>query len=146
MSALPVLRKALVWGAVFAGALMVIGGVIGLMVAGTTGLLSAVIGAAMAAIFLAITAASIIVASKRDVLAFFGIVLGSWLAKFILFIVLAVILRDQPFIDPTVLFLTLVVGVVGTLVIDVVVVTKTRLPYDSDIAPVGASAPPREGH
>ena len=80
---------------------------------------------------------------RYDIVAFFGIVMGAWLLKFVLFIVLAVVLRDQPWIDPTVLFVTLVAGVIGTLVIDLVVVAKSRMPYVSDIALPGDDQAPR---
>lgn len=140
MSAIPILRRALVLGGVFALALAVVGSVVGYLVAGGTGVLSALIGAGMAAVFLGITAFSILLASRYDILAFFGIVMGAWLLKFILFLVLAVALRDQDFIDQTVMFVTLVVGVIGTLVVDMVVVARSRLPYVSDIALPGDAA------
>lgn len=144
MSAVPVLRRALLFGGAFALLLAVVGSVVGFMIAGSPGLVSALLGAVMAGVFLGITAASILLASRYDVLAFFGIVMGAWLLKFILFIVLAVVLRDQPFVQPTILFLTLVVGVVGTLVIDVVVVAKSRMSYVSDITlPKRSGEPPR---
>lgn len=134
MSAIPILRRALVYGALFALVLAIAGSLVGYLLADGVGVVSALIGAAMAAVFLGVTAASILLASKYDLLAFFGIVMGAWLLKFVLFLVLAVILRDQPWIQPTVLFVTLVVGVVGTLVIDVVVVARSRMPYVSDIS------------
>ncbi len=134
MSALPVLRRALLFGALFAVVLGVVGAAIGFGVAGGIGVTSALIGAAMAGVFLGITAASILLASKFDILAFFGIVMGAWLLKFVVFLVLALLLQDQPFVQPTVMFLTLVVGVVGTLVVDLVVVARSRLPYVSDIS------------
>lgn len=134
MSAIPILKRALILGGVFAIALAIVGSVVGYLVAGGTGVLSALIGAGMAAVFLGITAFSILLASRYDILAFFGIVMGAWLLKFILFLVLAVALRDQDFIDQTVMFVTLVVGVIGTLVVDMVVVARSRLPYVSDIA------------
>ena len=141
MSAAPILKRALAYGAMFAAALAVVGGMIGLLVAGPTGLISALIGAVMAAVFLGITAASILLASRYDIAAFFGIVMGAWLLKFVVFIVLAIVLRDQPWIQPVTLFLTLIVGIIGTLVIDVVVVSKSRLPYVSDIALPGDPPP-----
>lgn len=134
MSAIPILRRALILGGIFALVLAVVGAVVGFLVAGGIGVVSALIGAAMAFVFLGITALSILLASRYDVLAFFGIVMGAWLLKFILFLVLAVTLRDQTFIDQTVMFVTLVVGVVGTLVVDMVVVARSRLPYVSDIS------------
>ncbi len=133
MSAAPVLKKALLYGAVFALVLGLVGGVIGLVTSGGPGLVSALLGAGMAAVFLGITALSILLASRFDIAAFFGIVMGAWLLKFVVFIVLAVVLRDQPWIQPTVLFLTLIVGIIGTLVIDLIVVTRSRLPYVSDV-------------
>ena len=55
--------------------------------------------------------------------------MGAWLLKFVLFLVLAVSLKDQPWIQPTVLFITIVVAVVGTLAVDVIVAAKSRVPY-----------------
>ena len=97
----------------------------------------------MAGVFLGITAGSILLASRYDVIAFFGIVMGAWLLKFVIFLVLALALRDQPWIDARVMFLTLVVGVVGTLVVDMVVVAKSRMPYVDVPLPTGSGEPPR---
>lgn len=143
MSALPLLRRALIFGGLFAVALAVFGALVGFLAAGAIGVVSALIGAAMAGVFLGITAGSIILASKYDVVAFFGIVMGAWLLKFVLFLLLALSLRDQPWIDATVMFLTLVVGVVGTLVVDMVVVAKSRMPYLDISLPTRSGEPPR---
>lgn len=143
MSAIPVLRRALLVGGVFAALLAAVAATVGFLIADGPGLVSGLLGAVIAGVFLGITAVSILLASRYDILAFFGIVMGAWLLKFVLFIVLAVALRDQPFIEPTVLFITLVAGVIGTLVIDVVVVAKSRLPYVSDIALPGQKTGPR---
>jgi hypothetical protein len=131
-SSVPVLKRTLLFGFLFAAAIAVVGGVIAGIVAGPVGALSAVIGAVMAALFLGITAASILIAVRYDIVAFFAIVLGSWVVKFVLFIVAALSLRDQPWINPTALFLTLIAGVIASLTVDVVVVMKTRMPYVSD--------------
>lgn len=133
-SSVPVLRRTLAYGFAFAAAIAVVGGVIGLLVAGPTAAWSAVIGAAMAGVFLGITALSILIAVRYDIVAFFGIVLGAWLLKFVAFIVAALALRDQPWIDPTALFLSLIAGVIASLVVDVMVVMKTRMPYVSDLS------------
>lgn len=145
-SATPILRKALIQGAWLALGIAVVGSVIGWFVAGGTGVLSALVGTAMAAVFLGITSASIILASrssKSDMLspAFFGIVLGGWLLKFVVFLALVFLLRDQPWVHPVVLFLSIVAGVVGSLVVDVVVVATSRVPYVSDITLPGDEEP-----
>lgn len=131
-SSVPVLKRSLLFGFLFAAVIAVVGGGLGWLSVGPIGALSVVIGAVMAAVFLGITAASILVAIKYDIVAFFAIVLGAWLLKFVLFLVLAVALRDQPWINTTALFLALIAGVIGSLVVDVVVVMKTRMPYISD--------------
>ena len=132
-SSVPVLRRTLAYGFAFAAAIAVVGGVIGLLIAGPIAAWSAVIGSAMAGVFLGITALSILIAVRFDIVAFFGIVLGAWLLKFVAFIVAALALRDQSWINPTALFLSLIAGVIASLVVDVVVVMKTRMPYVSDL-------------
>ena len=134
----PVLRKALAWGGVLAAVVLDVSAVLGLIFAGTEGLVSALVGTLMAVVFMGITAASILLANRfasSDVFVgvFFGIVLGGWLLKFILFIVLVVVLRDADWLNPTVLFLSLVAGVLASLVVDVIVVATSRMPYASDV-------------
>jgi hypothetical protein len=148
MSAIPILKRILAYGGILAIAIAIVGSVIGFMVAGAVGLVSALIGTVMSVVFLGITAASIVLATKvakGDLLsvAFFGIVMGAWLLKLVVFIVLIVLLKDQPWIQTQVLFLTAVVAVIGTLVVDVVVIARSRLPYVSDISlPAEAPAAP----
>ncbi|MET4159666.1 hypothetical protein [Agromyces sp. PvR057] len=134
----PVLRQALVWGGIVAAALLVVSAVLGFVFAGGAGLVGALVGTAMAVVFMGITAATILIANRfasSDLFvgAFFGIVLGGWLLKFIVFIVLVVLLRDAAWLDTTVLFLSLVAGVLASLVVDVIVITKSRMPHVSDV-------------
>lgn len=133
MSAVPVLKRVLLFGGLLALIIAVVGSVAGFFVAGGEGVVSALIGTGIAVAFLGITALSIIVANKFDLVAFFGIVMGAWLLKFIVFLVLLVLLKDQPWINTQVLFLCLVAAVLGTLVVDVVVIARSRMPYVSDI-------------
>lgn len=129
------LKRTLIWGWIAAGVLAFLGGIIGYVVAGGVGALSAVLGAVFAAVFLGVTAASIVIATRFDVAAFFGIVLGAWLLKFIIFLVAAVLLKNQPWINAPVLFLTMIVGIIVSLTLDVIVVSKSRMPYVSDLSP-----------
>ncbi|HEY8282548.1 MAG TPA: hypothetical protein VIG28_08700 [Leifsonia sp.] len=134
----PVFRDVLKYGAILALVIAVAGAILGGIFAGWVGIVSAVIGTLMALVFLSITALSILIANRfigSDLFAgiFFGIVLGGWIVKFVLFIVLAVTLKDQPWINPVVLFLSLIVGVIGSLVVDMIVVFRSRLPYASDV-------------
>ncbi len=88
--------------------------------------------------FLAITGASILIANRwygdpLYVQIFFGIVMGGWILKFIIFIVVLALLRDQPWLNPTIFVGAVIVSVIASLVIDVVVLTRMRIPHVSDI-------------
>ncbi len=143
-SAAPVLRLSLVYGASLFAAIAVVGSVVGALVSELPGLLSALIGAGMGFVFLAVTAVSILLAdriTKGDLLSpvFFALVLGAWLLKFVVFLVLVFTLREASFVDPVVLFVTLVIAVLGGLVTDLVAVSRGRVPYVSDITLPGSS-------
>jgi len=129
-----ILTKVLKYTGLLAVLLVVVGGTIGFLVDGTDGLVSVLLGTAVAILFSAVTAASMIVAVKFQLAAFFGIVMGSWLLKMVLFIVALLVLRDLSFINPVALFISLVVAIVGTVAIDTLVVTKSRVGYVSDVA------------
>lgn len=137
MTAVPVFQRILKWGGFLALAIAVAGGVIGYLVAGTPGLVSALVGTVMSILFMGITAGSILLALKVSsdpaaIGAFFGIVMGGWLVKFVVFLVIIFSLKGQPWVEPTVLFITIVAGVLGSLVIDVLVIAKSRMSYVSE--------------
>ena len=128
-----VLRRAVALGALVSVGIAVVAAVIGWLVAGPTGFLSGIAGAGFALGFLAITAVSLIVAGHLGGLgssAFFAVLLGGWLVKFVLFLVAMLALRDQPWIQPGVLFGAVVATVLASLVVDVLVVSRARIPVD----------------
>lgn len=146
MSAVPVLKRILAWGGVLALAIAVVGGLIGYLVAGGAGLVSALVGTAMAVVFMVVTVASILLATRLagtppSLAVFFGIVMGGWVLKFAIFLVLVFLLKDQPWVNSAVLFLSIVAGVVGSLVVDLVVIARSRLPYVSDVTLPGLTTP-----
>jgi len=133
------------YGALLGAAVAVLGSVAGWFADGSRGVVSALIGAGIAFVFTAVTGATIILATritKGDLLnpAYFAIVLGGWLLKFVLFIVLLVVLKDQPWLNTVVLFLSIVSSIIGSLVIDVAVIARSRLPY-VDVALPGDRQP-----
>ncbi|WP_439563695.1 hypothetical protein [Microcella sp.] len=137
-TAAPVLRRALVYGAGLSFAIAIVGSVAGALVAELPGMLSALIGAGMGFVFLGLTAASILLADRvtgSDLLspAYFGIVIGAWILKFVVFLALVFTLRDAAFVEPVVLFVCLVAAVIGGLVTDIIAVTRSRVPYVSDV-------------
>lgn len=133
-----VLGRALVYGVILTIGIAVVGSAIGYFVAGVPGLLSALIGAGLTALFMGFTALSIVIAARvtkdePSSTLFFGIVLGMWLLKFVVFIVILVLLRDQPFLQPLVMFFSILAAVIGSLVVDVVAFLRSRVPYVGDI-------------
>ncbi|GAA4778911.1 hypothetical protein [Microbacterium gilvum] len=138
VSSTPVLRAAILWSAAATGLIAVVGGVAGFLVAGADGLWSALAGALVAAVFLVLTSVSVLVANRwfGDALyvpIFFGIVLGGWFVKLIVFIGALFVLRGQPWLEPVVFFVAIVASVVASLVVDVVVMRTIRIPHVSDV-------------
>jgi hypothetical protein len=105
---------------------------VGLLVAGVTGLLSGLIGAALALLFSTMTALSVKFGGKLSLGGFFGVVLGGWIFKMVVFIAIVAALRGANFIDGPVFFFTLVASILGTLVIDSLIVMKSRITVGSN--------------
>lgn len=138
VSSTPILRTTLTWSGAVAVVLALVGGVIGFLVDGTDGMWSALAGVLIAAIFLAITGISILIANRwygddLYVPLFFGIVLGGWILKFVVFIVLLLVLRELPWVNLPVFFFATVVSILASLVVDVVVLMRMRVPHVSDV-------------
>ncbi|MEP6842744.1 MAG: hypothetical protein ABJA11_04435 [Pseudolysinimonas sp.] len=138
MSVTPILTRALRYGGILALAVAVVAGSIGLLVAGVPGLLGGLFGAVLAAVFLGLTAGSMLFAgwvAKGDTTGptFFGIVLGVWFLKLLVFVVAAILLGRLEWVDPYVFFFSVIAAVIGSLVADIVAFLRARVPYVSDV-------------
>lgn len=134
MKSATILARALVYGVILTVAIAIVGSTVGFLVAGVPGLVSGLIGAGLTALFMVLTAGSIVLAAKAtknepSSTLFFGIVLGSWLLKFVLFIAILLLLRGQPFLEPLVFFFSILAAVIGSLVVDVIAFVGARVPY-----------------
>ena len=121
-------KKILLQGSFLIGGIALLGGVIGFLIASVAGLISALIGAAMALLFVSMTALSVWLGGKLSLGGFFGVVLGGWIFKLLLFIGLVLLLKGAAFIVGPILFVCIVVSVVGSLALDAIAVLKTRIP------------------
>jgi len=130
-----VLRRALVGGVAVTVAIAVVAGIAGFAVAGSGGLLSGLVGAGFALAFLGLTIVGLLVSGRMitstNPVPALVVVLGSWFAKVVLFIVAMVLIERLPWVQPMVLFLSLVVAVLAFLVLDAVVVGRARIPVGS---------------
>lgn len=138
MTVSQIARRALLAGVVVTSLIAIVAATAGALISELQGMLGALVGAALGFALLGLTPLSIIWGfrlGKGDVLSpgFFGAVLGTWLLKFVIFVAAVFWLGDQTWLDRTVLFVTIVASVVATLVTDLVVVAKSRMPYVSDV-------------
>jgi len=134
MNASQVIRKALFWGAVWTSLVGTVAAVVGALVADLSGVLGALVGVAIGFAFLALTPLSIIWGLKLghgNMLepGFFAVVLGMWLVKVVIFLVLIFWLGDLSWAHRETLFLTIVVSLLVGLMTDVVVMMRSRMPY-----------------
>lgn len=130
-----IMRQTLLWSAIIVGILAVIGSAIGYLVDGTAGLISALIGVMVAGLFLGLTALIVLIANRMhpQSMAFFGVVGAGWFIKLIVFIGIMVVLRLQPWLSEMVFFFSLLTAVIASLVVDLVVFARARVPYVGDV-------------
>jgi hypothetical protein len=119
-------------GLILVGVIALVGGGLGLVFAGINGLISGLIGAALALLFSSLTALSVKFGGKLSLGGFFGVVLGGWIVKLLGFIFLIALLKGATFIAGPVLFFTLVASILGTLVIDSLIVLRSRITVGSN--------------
>lgn len=135
MSVTPLLTRSLRYGAIVALAAAVLGGGLGWLVAGPEGLAGGLLGAVLSAVFLGLTAVSILLAGRLsggDLTspAFLGVVLGIWMLKLVLFFILSLWLRTQGWVDPGAFGFTAIGAVLGALVADTIAFQRSRVPLD----------------
>ncbi|MGA0211298.1 MAG: hypothetical protein ACO3I5_05435 [Pontimonas sp.] len=138
MTVSQIAKRALLVGLVVTSVIAIVAATAGALFSELPGMLGALVGAALGYALLGLTPLSIMWGfrlGKGDVLSpgFFAAVLGTWLLKFVVFLAAVLWLGDQEWLDRTVLFLTIVAAVLATLVTDLVVVVKSRMPYVSDV-------------
>lgn len=124
-----VLRTALRDTLLLIGALVVLGGGIGFLVAGLPGLWGALVGAAIAAFFCATTIWSMMRTVGSSPARMAAFVMGAWVAKIVVLIVVLVVIQGRTFYDPWVLIAVLAVGAIGSALLDYRAVSSGRLPY-----------------
>lgn len=142
-AAAAVFRRALRDMIVLLTALAVLGVGVGALVAGRPGVWGALIGVALALVFSGTTIVSMIVTARASVQRLAAVVLGAWLGKILVVIVVLAALQDRHFYDKPVLAAVLVVGVVGSAVLDYRAVSQGRVPY---VEPAVRQADSGPGH
>jgi hypothetical protein len=133
-----VFRAALRDMLVLLAVLTVLGVGIGYLVAGGPGAWGAVIGVGLALVFSGTTVLSMLKTARSSATTMAAVVLGAWLGKFAVLIAVLAVLRDKDFYSRVVLAIVLVVGVLGSAVLDYRAVRNGRVPY---VTPADEGAP-----
>ena len=142
-----ILTRALRYGAILTIGVVVVGGIIGYLAGGVPGLVSALLGAGVTAVFMGLTAASFVVASRvahlpEGIVVYYGIILGTFILKFVIFLVLVFLLRGVGWLNPTIFGFTIIAAVLGTLVVDALALQRGRVPYTDAALPGDNAAQP----
>ncbi|GCD19756.1 hypothetical protein ACFO3K_04185 [Cellulomonas algicola] len=111
------------------GALTVLGVGIGWLVAGLPGVWGALIGVGLALVFSGTTVVSMLATSHSSPQKMAAVVMGAWLGKVIVVIVVLALLRDLDFYSKPVLAAVLAAGVLGSAYLDYRAVSRGRVPY-----------------
>ncbi len=118
--------RVLLW---LVGGLAVVGGVVGFVVDGWTGLASAMVGVLLTLFFSGTTVVSVQRTAGQDPARMVMVIMGAWLVKMLVVFVVLAVLSRMGWVQPMVLGLTLAVGVVGSALLDYRAVAGARMPY-----------------
>ena len=123
-----IMKWTIIAGALIAIVIGTIASFVGGLVAGLPGVWGALIGAVTAFVFFAITAVVMYFTAHSSPATMAAGVLGGFLVKIVGFMGVGIALRGRDFYDPWTLFLTLAVAAIASLIADVVIVQRSRLP------------------
>jgi hypothetical protein len=123
------MRRVLRVGALAAAVALPVATLLGWLLGGAPGAWGALIGMGLAVAFLAITVVVALATARMAPTQLGMVVLGSWLVKIVLVIVVLAVLRGQDFFSEAALFVALLVGTAGTLLLEARIVATTRVPY-----------------
>jgi hypothetical protein len=123
-----IMKWTIIAGALIAIVIGTIASFVGGLLAGLPGVWGALIGSVTAFVFFAITAVVMYFTAHSSPATMAAGVLGGFLVKIVGFMGVGIALRGRDFYDPWTLFLTLAVAAIASLIADVVIVQRSRLP------------------
>ena len=132
-----VMTRVLRFGLLLVLGISLMGSLAGFFVAGMSGVFGALVGGSAVLIFTGMTALSVLIGSKLPLAGFVGTVLGGWLIKMVLFLIIFTLIDNADWLTQEarpVVFFTIVAAVVGGLILDTMIVSKARFPVVTDQA------------
>jgi hypothetical protein len=126
-----VMTRVLKFGLYLVVGISLVGSIAGYLVAGMSGVFGALAGGSAVFLFTGMTALSILIGSRLPLGGFVGTVLGGWLIKMVLFLIMFTLLDNAEWLTleaRPIVFFTIVAAVVGGLILDTMIVSKARFP------------------
>jgi hypothetical protein len=123
------MRRTLRLAALGAVVLVAVAVPVGWAIAGMPGVWGAVLGVTVPVVFLGITATVALVTARLSPSTLGAAVLGSWLLKIVVLIVVLVVLDGRDFYSRGVFFVVFLLGTAGFLLVEAFVVVRTKVPY-----------------
>lgn len=111
------------------GGLVVVGSSVGFFVSGWNGVWSALIGAGLALVFSGTTVLSVLRTAGAAPVRMMTTIMGTWLLKIVVVFLALAVLSRAGFIDRMVLAVVLLLGVIGSAVLDYRAVERGRITY-----------------
>ncbi len=115
--------------AVVIAVVAVVAGVVGWMVARADGVWTALAGASVATVFGLVTTLAAWRGTKGDPATFIAWVMGTWLIKILVVVALVIVFGNQSWLVRPLFGVALVVGVLAALAVDIIALTRSRVPY-----------------
>ena len=141
-----VFRRALRDVLLFTGGLVVVGSLVGWLVAGVPGLWAGLLGGAVSLLVAGTTVATMLLTAGSDLGRVGAVALAAWVVKAAILIGAFVALRGSELVDRPLFSLVVVAGVLGSLALDYRAVARGRVPYvDPSGGSGGSPADPTAG-
>jgi len=110
-------------------AVTVVGTVLGVVLVGQRGLWGGILGGVVVLLVGGTTPITMLLTARASLTAALGAVAGGWLVKTVIVLVAVVALRGADLVDPRVLTLVVVAGLLGSVAVDARAVLSGRVPY-----------------
>ncbi|MGP7959945.1 hypothetical protein ACTVCO_03910 [Sanguibacter sp. A247] len=122
---------------------VLVGSLLGSLIAGMPGLWGALLGAGVAAFFSLTTAIIMVRTADRPMHVMNAWIVGAWILKMGGLFALLVALRGRTFYEPRVFFVVLVVAIIGATALEMVQLQRARIPV-VDLTQRAPTAPPEQ--
>lgn len=122
-------RSLVVRGALLILGIGVLALILGFVFQGTPGLAGAGIGFALAAVFLLVSIVIMYFGRNMSLTVLGGLFAIGFLFKAFIFMIIVWNIRNEPWLSGPVAFFTVVAAVVATSVLEILTITRTKIPY-----------------